>query len=585
MRWTYKPEPDADRTALLADALQVDPLVAGLLVQRGICTFEEARTFFRPELEHLHDPFLMQDMHRAVTRIEEAIERGERILIYGDYDVDGTSAVALLIAYLREFYTDVASYIPDRYTEGYGVSLQGIDFASDNEMTLIIALDCGVKAIEQVAYAKERGIDFIICDHHRPGPQLPDAIAVLDPKREDCPYPYKELCGCGVGFKLIQALHTRRGLDVESLMPYLDLVAVAIAADIVPITGENRVLSHFGLRVINDNPRPGLKAIMGSIRRDSYKVSDLVFQVAPRLNAAGRMEHGQMAVRLLTERDARLAQEQATVIESLNEERRGMDRQITEEALELIREHREENRMSTVVYKQDWHKGVIGIVASRLTETYYRPTLVFTKSGDRLAASARSVRGFDVYEALQACADCIEQFGGHTYAAGLTLHESRFEEFKSRFEKVVSNSIQPEQLQPELQIDLRVHLHQITTRLVRILEQFAPFGPGNPSPVFEAGPLRDTGHARRVGEAGDHLKLAVVQEGAGPLGGIGFGLGEKLSMIQGGAPFHAVFSAEQNNWQGQSGVQLKVRDLEAEAPDQESFSKYSRERKAPSNTP
>lgn len=585
MRWTYKPEPDADRTALLADALQVDPLVAGLLVQRGICTFEEARTFFRPELEHLHDPFLMQDMHRAVTRIEEAIERGERILIYGDYDVDGTSAVALLIAYLREFYTDVASYIPDRYTEGYGVSLQGIDFASDNEMTLIIALDCGVKAIEQVAYAKEQGIDFIICDHHRPGPQLPDAIAVLDPKREDCPYPYKELCGCGVGFKLIQALHTRRGLDVESLMPYLDLVAVAIAADIVPITGENRVLSHFGLRVINDNPRPGLKAIMGSIRRDSYKVSDLVFQVAPRLNAAGRMEHGQMAVRLLTERDARLAQEQATVIESLNEERRGMDRQITEEALELIREHREENRMSTVVYKQDWHKGVIGIVASRLTETYYRPTLVFTKSGDRLAASARSVRGFDVYEALQACADCIEQFGGHTYAAGLTLHESRFEEFKSRFEKVVSNSIQPEQLQPELQIDLRVHLHQITTRLVRILEQFAPFGPGNPSPVFEAGPLRDTGHARRVGEAGDHLKLAVVQEGAGPLGGIGFGLGEKLSMIQGGAPFHAVFSAEQNNWQGQSGVQLKVRDLEAEAPDQESFSKYSRERKAPSNTP
>ncbi|UCE68328.1 MAG: single-stranded-DNA-specific exonuclease RecJ [Flavobacteriaceae bacterium] len=585
MRWTYKPEPDADRTALLADALQVDPLVAGLLVQRGICTFEEARTFFRPELEHLHDPFLMQDMHRAVTRIEEAIERGERILIYGDYDVDGTSAVALLIAYLREFYTDVASYIPDRYTEGYGVSLQGIDFASDNEMTLIIALDCGVKAIEQVAYAKDQGIDFIICDHHRPGPQLPDAIAVLDPKREDCPYPYKELCGCGVGFKLIQALHTRRGLDVESLMPYLDLVAVAIAADIVPITGENRVLSHFGLRVINDNPRPGLKAIMGSIRRDSYKVSDLVFQVAPRLNAAGRMEHGQMAVRLLTERDARLAQEQATVIESLNEERRGMDRQITEEALELIREHREENRMSTVVYKQDWHKGVIGIVASRLTETYYRPTLVFTKSGDRLAASARSVRGFDVYEALQACADCIEQFGGHTYAAGLTLHESRFEEFKSRFEKVVSNSIQPEQLQPELQIDLRVHLHQITTRLVRILEQFAPFGPGNPSPVFEAGPLRDTGHARRVGEAGDHLKLAVVQEGAGPLGGIGFGLGEKLSMIQGGAPFHAVFSAEQNNWQGQSGVQLKVRDLEAEAPDQESFSKYSRERKAPSKTP
>lgn len=585
MRWTYKPEPDAQRTALLASDLQVDPLVAGLLVQRGISSFEEARTFFRPELEHLHDPFLMQDMDRAVARIEKAVERGERILIYGDYDVDGTSAVALLIAYLREYYTEIASYIPDRYTEGYGVSFEGVDFAADNEMTLIIALDCGVKAIEQVAYARERGVDFIICDHHRPGPELPDAIAVLDPKREDCPYPYKELCGCGVGFKLIQALHMRKGLSVASLLPYLDLVAVAIAADIVPITGENRVLSHFGLGVINDNPRPGLKALMGPIQRESYKVSDLVFQLAPRLNAAGRMEHGQMAVRLLTERDTTLAREQAGVIESLNEERQGMDRQITEEALELIREHQEENRMSTVVYKQDWHKGVIGIVASRLTETYYRPTLVFTKSGDRLAASARSVRGFDVYEALQACADCIEQFGGHTYAAGLTLHESRFEEFKSRFEQVVSNSIQPEQLQPELQIDLRIQLHQITPRLVRILEQFAPFGPGNPSPVFEAGPLRDTGYARRVGEGGDHLKLSVVQEGAGPIGGIGFGLGDKLPLIQGGNPFQAVFSVEQNTWQGQTSLQLKVRDLRPEAPDQDSFSKYSREREAPSKTP
>jgi single-stranded-DNA-specific exonuclease len=585
MHWTYKPEPDAERTALLARDLQVDPLVAGLLVQRGILNFEEARTFFRPKLEHLHDPFLMQDMERAVTRIEEAVERGERILVFGDYDVDGTSSVALMIAYLREFHTEVASYIPDRYTEGYGVSLQGIDFAADNDMTLIIALDCGVKAIEQVAYAKKRGIDFIICDHHRPGPQLPEAIAVLDPKRKDCQYPYKELCGCGVGFKLIQALHMRKGLSVSSLLPYLDLVVVAIAADIVPITGENRVLSYFGLGVINDNPRPGLKALMESIQRDAYKVSDLVFQLAPRLNAAGRMEHGQLAVRLLTEQDYSLARDQASAIESLNEERRGMDRQITEEALELIRQHREEKRMTTVVYKHDWHKGVIGIVASRLTETYYRPTLVFTKSGDRLAASARSVRGFDVYEALQACSDCIEQFGGHTYAAGLTLHESRFEEFKARFEQVVSDTIQPEQLQPELQIDLRVHLRQISPRLVRILEQFAPFGPGNPSPVFEAGPLRDTGYARRVGETGDHLKLSVVQEGARPIGGIGFGLGGKLPLIQEAAPFRAVFSAEQNTWQGQSRLQLKVRDLRPAAADQDSFSKYSREREAPSKTP
>jgi single-stranded-DNA-specific exonuclease len=585
MRWIYKPEPDAERTALLGEALKVDPLVAGLLVQRGIHSFDEARSFFRPELEDLHDPFLMKDMDRAVLRIEEATDRGERILVYGDYDVDGTSAVALLIAYLREYYPNVASYIPDRYTEGYGVSFQGIDFAADNDISLIIALDCGVKATEQVAYARQREIDFIICDHHRPGPQLPDAIAVLDPKREDCAYPYEELCGCGVGFKLIQALHMRKGLTVASLLPYLDLVAVAIAADIVPMTGENRVLSHYGMRVINENPRPGLRALMESIDRDSYKISDLVFQLAPRLNAAGRMEHGQQAVRLLTEQDPSLARGQAKAIESLNEQRRGMDRQITEEALELIREQGEENRMSTVVYRGDWHKGVIGIVASRLIETYYRPTLVFTKSGNRLAASARSVRGFDVYEALQACSDCIEQFGGHTYAAGLTLEESRFEEFKARFEQVVSSSIRPEQLQPELQIDLRLHLSQITPRLVRILEQFAPFGPGNPSPVFEAGPLQDTGYARRVGEGGAHLKLSAVQEGASPIGGIGFGLGEKLSLVQGRSPFHAVFSVEQNFWKGQSRLQLKVRDLKSEAPDQDSFSKYSREREAPSKTP
>ena len=585
MRWIYKPEPDAEATAQLAGALKVDPLVAGLLVQRGIYSFDGARSFFRPELEHLHDPFLMKDMDRAVIRIEQAVERGERILVYGDYDVDGTSAVALMIAYLRKFYSNVASYIPDRYTEGYGVSIQGIDFAADNDITLIIALDCGVKAASQVAYASQRGVDFIICDHHRPGPQLPDAVAVLDPKREDCPYPYKDLCGCGVGFKLIQALHMRKGLAVSSLLPYLDLVAVAIAADIVPMTGENRVLSHYGMRVINEHPRPGLRALMEAVDRDSYKVSDLVFQLAPRLNAAGRMEHGQQAVRLLTERDLSLAREQAKAIESLNEQRRGMDRQITEEALELIRERGEEKRMSTVVYKADWHKGVIGIVASRLTETYYRPTLVFTKSGDTLAASARSVRGFDVYEALQACSDCIEQFGGHTYAAGLTLQESRFEEFKSRFEQVVSNSIRPEQLQPELQIDLRVHLGEISPRLVRILEQFAPFGPGNPSPVFEAGPLRDTGYARRVGEGGDHLKLAVVQEGAGPLGGIGFGLGEKLPLVQGGTPFHAVFSVEQNFWKGQSRLQLKVRDLRPDSPVHDSFSKYSKEREVPSKTP
>ena len=561
MRWIHKPKPDPEKTALLASALQVDPLVAGLLVQRNIYGFEEARLFFRPELAHLHDPFLMQDMELAVRRIEEAIEQGERILVYGDYDVDGTTAVALLTAYLRETYPNVASYIPDRYTEGYGVSITGIDFAADNDISLIIALDCGIKAIDQVSYAADRGIDFIICDHHRPGAALPEAVAVLDPKRSDCAYPYKELCGCGVGFKLIQALHQRKGYGIATLMPYLDLVATAVAADLVPITGENRILVHYGLLVVNSNPRPGLRALMQGVRRDHYKVSDLVFQLAPRLNAAGRMQHGQQAVDLLIETDMTRALELAAIIESLNQERRGMDQRITDEALAMIREQREEERMSTIVYKEDWHKGVIGIVASRLTETYYRPTLVFTRSGDRLAASARSVRGFDVYQALQSCSDCIEQFGGHTYAAGLTLEASRFEEFKHRFEKVVAASILPEQLQPQIQVDLRVHLREITPKLVRILKQFAPFGPGNPNPVFEAGPISDTGFARTVGSEGAHIKLSVTQDETGPIGGIGFGLGDRLAEIKGGNPFSAVFSVEENHWQGQKSLQLKIKDL------------------------
>ena len=561
MRWIYKPEPDAERTAFLASALQVEPLVAGLLVQRGIYSFEEARVFFRPELRHLHDPFLIKDMEAAVQRIERAIENGERILVYGDYDVDGTTAVALMLTYLQERNALAASYIPDRYSEGYGVSIQGIDFASDNEIQLIIALDCGIKAIEQVAYARDRGIDFIICDHHRPGDVLPRAVAVLDPKRTDCPYPYKELCGCGIGFKLIQALQQRRGYTAESLVSYLDLVAVAIAADIVPITGENRVLTFFGLKAVNSFPRPGIKALMHGIQRDAYQVSDLVFQLAPRLNAAGRMQHGQMAVSLLTEQDLTRALVMADRIESLNQERKGMDRQITEEALAMIREQGEEARMSTVVCKEGWHKGVIGIVASRLTETYYRPTLVFTQSGDRLTASARSVKGFDVYQALESCADCIEQFGGHTYAAGLTLEKSRFEEFKARFEAVVSQTILPEQLVPQIQVDRKVTLGEMTPKLARILKRFAPFGPGNPSPVFEAGPLKDTGYARKVGGNGDHLKLAVTQDASGPVGGIGFGLGDSLDLIRGGRPFHAVFSVEENHWQGQTRLQLKVRDL------------------------
>jgi single-stranded-DNA-specific exonuclease len=574
MRWIYKPAPDSELTAALAASLNVDPLIAGLLVQRGITSYEQARLYFRPELEHLHDPFLMRDMDLATKRIEQAIQDGERILVYGDYDVDGTTAVSLMVDYLESYYPHVASYIPDRYLEGYGISLQGIDFAADNEFQLIIALDCGIKAVDQVGYAREKGIDFIICDHHRPGDELPAAVAVLDPKREDCPYPYPELCGCGVGFKLIQALSLRRGLPVESLMRYMDLVAVAIAADIVPMTGENRILVHYGLQVINEHPRPGLRALMQGIQREQYQVSDLVFQLAPRLNAAGRMKHGERAVQLLTQRDFNRAMVQAREIESLNQERKGTDQQMTEEALTMIVEKGEESRMSTVVYRDSWHKGVIGIVASRLMETYYRPTLVFTKSGDKLAASARSVRGFDVYRALEACADCIEQFGGHTYAAGLTLEEGNFEEFKRRFEAVVTETLLPEHREPQIQIDMPVHLKEMTPKLFRILKEFAPFGPGNPSPVFAAGPLRDTGYARTVGSDAAHLKLSVTQDGAGPFGGIGFGMGDRLPQVQGDAEFWAAFSLEENTWQGKTQLQLKIRDISSGEP-QDSFSKYS----------
>lgn len=564
MRWIVKPEPDMDATTALASELGVDPLVASLLIQREIRTFEEARLFFRPSLEHLHDPFLMKDMDAAVERIERALSGQERILVYGDYDVDGTTAVALITDYLREQKAEVASYIPDRYAEGYGLSFQGIDFAHDNGIGLIIALDCGVKALQQATYAREKGIDLIVCDHHRPGPVLPEAVAVLDPKRGDCPYPFKELCGCGVGFKLLQALQARKGLGVETLLPYLDLVATAIGADIVPITGENRVLVHFGLQVINTEPRPGLRALMQGVQRDRFEVSDLVFQLAPRINAAGRMQHGEEAVRLLTETDFGKALAQAARIEALNTERRDTEQAITEEALAMIREAGEGGRMSTVVYRENWHKGVIGIVASRLIESYYRPTLVFTRSGDKLAASARSVRGFDLYEALEACSDCLVQFGGHTYAAGLTLEEARYEEFKARFEEQVSRTMDPDLLTPEIRIDMPIRLDQIDARFVRILNQFAPFGPGNQTPAFLVGPLRDTGYARTVGETGAHLKLAVTQESAGPIGGIGFGLGEKLKEIRERHPFRAVISVEENSWQGRTRIQLKFRDLKRE---------------------
>jgi single-stranded-DNA-specific exonuclease len=464
MRWTLKPKLLPESVKQLKEALQVDDIVATLLLQRGIETYEDAKTFFRPSLKDLHNPFLMKDMDKAVVRIEEAISIQENVLVYGDYDVDGTTSVAMMSSYLKTRTENVATYIPDRYDEGYGVSYKGIDFAEDNGFSLIVALDCGVKAVEKVIYAKEKGIDFIICDHHRPGNELPQAIAVLDPKRDDCQYPYKELCGCGVGFKLIQALASKDGKTIEDLVEYLDLVATAIGADIVPINGENRTLAYFGLQIINSNPRPGIKAIIAQIKKQELTITDVVFIVAPRINAAGRMKHGNHAVTLLTETDYNLAIEYAIDIDQFNTERRDTDQRITEEALLQIEAKKEQERFTTVVYNEKWHKGVIGIVASRLTETYYRPTLVFTKSGDKLAASARSISGFDVYNAIEACSELIEQFGGHKYAAGLTLKEENYEAFKQAFEDEVSKTIDRTLLTPEIKVDLNIELTDITTK-------------------------------------------------------------------------------------------------------------------------
>jgi len=561
MRWTIKPKPKQEDIDVLANELRVDELVAQLLLQRGIATYDEAKSFFRPQLSELHDPFLMMDMEVAVHRIEKAIANGENILVYGDYDVDGTTAVALLSSYLLSYYPNVATYIPDRYDEGYGVSFKGIDFAEDNSFTLIIALDCGVKAIDKVAYAKEKDIDFIICDHHRPGTILPSAIAVLDPKREDCSYPYDELCGCGVGFKLIQALGSRRGETIDDLIYYLDLVATAIGADIVPITGENRILAFYGLQVINQQPRIGFKAIIDQLNKKVLTITDVVFIIAPRINAAGRMKHGQHAVNLLTETNMDQALKFASEIEKFNTDRRGLDQEITQEALVQIQDNKEEEGFTSVVYKDTWHKGVIGIVASRLTETYYRPTLVFTKSGDKLAASARSVKGFDVYNALEGCADYIEQFGGHKYAAGLTLLEEQYNNFKHQFEKVVKESIDPELLVPEITIDTIIKLQDINPKLMRILKQFAPFGPGNMSPVFMAENVQDSGYAKGVGANAAHLKISVVQQDSHKIDGIGFNMGDKLPLVTGRKFFKAVFSLDENEWQGNVNIQLKLKDI------------------------
>jgi len=565
MRWKLKTAPNSDKVTSLAKALSVSSPIAKLLVQRGIESFEEAKCFFRPNLEDLHDPFLMKDMDLAVERIEKAIADGENIMVYGDYDVDGTTSVALMSSYLLSDYEQVTTYIPDRYKEGYGVSYMGIDYASDNDISLIIALDCGIKAIDKVAYAKEKGVDFIICDHHRPGDEIPKAVAVLDPKRKDCFYPYDELCGCGVGFKLIQALAERKQQAFKELLPYLDLVATAIAADIVPMTGENRILAYQGLKVINSNPRPGIQAIIQQLDKKELTITDVVFVIAPRINAAGRMKHGLYAVELLSEKELSKAEEFAAAIEKNNADRKDLDKKITEEALVQIRENKEEENYTSVVYQEDWHKGVIGIVASRVIETYYRPTLVFTKSGEKLAASARSVKGFDVYDALHECSEFIEQFGGHKYAAGLTLKPENYEKFKAKFEEVVKKSIPEELRTPEVQIDNEVFLSDITPQFYRILSQMAPFGPQNMHPVFMANGLRDNGYGKPVGSDKSHLKLNILSGAdAKTYNAIGFGLGDKFPLAKSGNSFKAAFTVGENHWNGVTSLQLMLKDLKEE---------------------
>jgi single-stranded-DNA-specific exonuclease len=561
MRWTLKSKPEKEKVQKLQNELQVDEIIATLLIQRGVETYEQAKTFFRPTLDDLHNPYLMKDMDKAVSRIEKAIEYEENILIFGDYDVDGTTAVSLVSSYLKSYYLNIATYIPDRYDEGYGISYKGIDYADDNGISLIIALDCGIKSIDHIAYANAKNIDFIICDHHRPGNELPNAVAVLDPKQEDCFYPYDELCGCGVGFKLIQALAQNRNQTIEDLIPYLDLVATAIAADIVPITGENRVLAKFGLEVINSNPRPGIKALVQNVKKKVLTITDVVFIIAPRINAAGRIKHGNEAVALLTEYDLEQAEFFASEIEQHNSDRKDLDKKITIEALSQIETNSEKEKFTTVVYQEDWHKGVIGIVASRLIETHYRPTIVFTKSGDKLAASARSVKDFDVYNALEACAEHLEQFGGHMYAAGMTLKEENYAAFKKAFEKTVQETIHPDLLIPEISVDVEINFSDINPKLIRLLNQFEPFGPQNMTPVFMTKNIKDTGYAKPLGKNEEHLKLFVKQNNSEGFGAIGFGLGSKIELTKNQKPFETVYCIDENEYNGTVTVQLRLKDM------------------------
>ena len=580
-RWELRHQGNKELIEQLAKEINVSFPIANLLYQRGITNYEDAKTFFRPELSHLHDPYLMKDMDKAVLRIEAAIEQNERILVYGDYDVDGTSAVALVYSYLKEFYDNIDFYIPDRYSEGYGISLQGIDYAAETNVKLVIALDCGIKAVEKMKYAKTKQVDFIICDHHRPGNELPEAYAVLDPKRSDCEYPYKELSGCGIGFKLIQAFAQKRNIGIDALIKYLDLVTISIASDIVLITGENRVLAYYGLKLINTKPRPGIEAVLGSgnIKRKTEEVcekdgfifsrqlniNDIVFLIGPRINAAGRIESGKDSVKLLiteTMEDAALI---ALQIDTFNTERRCLDTATTIEAVEMIQSNPDllKNK-ATLVYSPDWHKGVVGIVASRLTETFYRPTIVLTESNGLICGSARSVKDFDIYDAIDACSDLLEHFGGHKYAAGLSLKAENLPEFRRRFEEIVETTITQDMQVPEVEIDEVIDLRQITQNFYKIIKQFAPFGPGNMAPIFKTTGVVDMGSVRLVGKSEkNHLKLAITYPNIsiGPFPAIGFQLGDFFNYIYSGNLLDICYHIEENEWNGNISLQLNIKDI------------------------
>ena len=565
-KWIVKEPGNPAAVRRLSQELGVDPVLANLLVQRGITTFGQAREFFRPDLSMLHDPFLMKDMEVAVERLHKAIENGENILVYGDYDVDGTTAVALVFSFIRELTPRVDYYIPDRYDEGYGVSYKGIDWAAENHFSLIISLDCGIKAVEKVGYAAEKGIDFIICDHHLPDEELPRAVATLDPKREDCSYPFDDLSGCGVGFKFVQGYAMRYGIPAEKVLPLLDLVVVSIASDLVLVTGENRVLAHFGLKQLNEAPRKGLQSIikLSGLEKHKITIDDIVFKIGPRINAAGRMESGRTSVDLLIARKDEDALKIGNAINVHNNDRKNIDREITYEALDMVRKTPHfEQRKSAVVYNPSWHKGVVGIVASRLVEAYYRPTIVLTNSNGLVTGSARSIPGFDLYEAIEHCSELLENFGGHMYAAGLTLKEENLAKFSEKFEAFVAGKITKELLTPIVNIDSFLDFRQITPKFFRVLKQFQPFGPGNLSPVFITENVYDNGNGRKVGSDNGHLKLELIQEDEPyrHISAIAFNKSEHFDHMQAGNPVDICYSIAENYYRGIANIQLRIKDI------------------------